>query len=314
MENELVVIEAGKELEFFTGGGLEPFLLEVKNMVDGFTHDMTTKKGRDKTRSFARKIATFKVLVEDSGKELVSDWKTKAKKVDESRKNSRDTLDELRDKARAPLTEWEDAEKKRVAGHQLEIENLKALVENEEETSAVFAANLSLAKLVNMGPCWEEFAGEAAKVKDEVILYLEGALAKALKLEAEQAELERLRIADEARKQQERDDKIAKEAADKARAEEVQKATDLAKKVEADKVEQAAAVKRDKEAEAARIQRETDDKQAAQEKREANKRHVNKINKQAVESLCKLGVTKTTAEIIVAAIADGKIANVSINY
>ena len=96
---ELVKIEEGKELQFFTGGGLDPFLAEVKNMVETFDHDMTTQKGRDKTRSFAAKIATFKVKVDDQGKELVAEWKKNSKAVDVSRKHSRDTLDALRDKS-----------------------------------------------------------------------------------------------------------------------------------------------------------------------------------------------------------------------
>ena len=53
--------------------------------------------------------------MDSAGKKLVADWKEKAKKVDESRKIARDFLDNLRDEVRRPLTEWEEAEEKRIA-------------------------------------------------------------------------------------------------------------------------------------------------------------------------------------------------------
>ena len=53
---------------------------------------------------------------------------------------------------------------------------------------------------------------------------------------------------------------------------------------------------------------------AEQEKREANKRHVGKIRKEAKESLIALGLSEDQAKAVVLAINAGKIANVSISY
>ena len=318
---ELVVIEEGKALEFFTGGGLEPFLAEVKTMVETFDHDMTTKKGRDKTRSFARKIATFKGKVEDSGKELVADWKKQSKAVDESRKHSRDTLDTLRDKARQPLTEWEQIDKDRIAKHGENLETLRNMVNCEVETAAAYAAKLVEAKACEMGKCWEEFASDAAEAKDEAIAFLEAGITRLTKSEAEAAELDRLRKEAAAREQAERDERIAEGARKEAQAE-IDRAEERAAQAERDTI---AAQERGKLAAkeaaakgaadtAARIQREKDEAAEKQAKLEANKRHTNKIKAQAEKSLVAEGLSETDAAIVVMAIAAGSIANISINY
>lgn len=361
MGNELVVIEKGKELQFFTEGGLEPFLAEVETMVDVFEHDMTTKKGRDATRSFARKIATFKGMVEDSGKELVSGWKTKAKAVDICRKHSRDTLDALKTKARKPLTEWEEVDIERVQAHQYRLATLRSCMIEGEQPSGAYAANLAAAKETPMGEVWEEFAAEAAALKDRVVAFLEIAHTAAQKREDEKAELDRLRKEDVERKEREEKERLEKEqlereekAAEDARLlaeEEAKEKRELAEReakereerlrIEKEEAEEQTrrvereriaseeraklaaeaaekrrleSIEQTKRDEAARIQRETDAKEAEDRKREANKRHVGKIRKEAKESLMAIGYDTDDAVKIVKAIAAGQVANITINY
>lgn len=152
--NELIPIDISP-VKLFTEKGLDPILKAVEKKVDEFEPDVKSGTGRKEIASFAYKITQSKTFIEKAGKELVSKQKAAIKLIDTERKRSRDFLDEQRDRARLPLTEWEEAEKKLIAEeaekielssdhtealefHALwlkekELEALKAKIEKEEE-------------------------------------------------------------------------------------------------------------------------------------------------------------------------------------
>lgn len=105
------------------------------------------------------------------------------------------------------------------------------------------------------------------------------------KQRAEQAERERIASEERAKAQAEQARRDQAEAEERARQQEIQR----------------------QQAEQDRIRRE-------QEQREANKRHVGNIRRQAKESLVCLGIDEDMAKRIVLAIHAGRIANVSIEY
>jgi hypothetical protein len=73
-------------------------------------------------------------MLDDVGKEIVSEWKKKSKVIDEKRKTIRDRLDALRDKIRTPVTEWEKAEEDRVRAEiRAEEERLEAERQKERD-------------------------------------------------------------------------------------------------------------------------------------------------------------------------------------
>lgn len=112
MNSELVKIEDSNVLTVFTSEkGLDPFLSKVKAEIDGFTPDVSSKKGRDEVASMAYKISQTKSYLDKTGKELVDKLKQQPKAVDGERKRMRELLDSWRDEVRNPLTELEDAEK-----------------------------------------------------------------------------------------------------------------------------------------------------------------------------------------------------------
>jgi len=113
---ELLVIEKLTPA-IFTNKGIDPLLEDIKKRVADFKPDISTDDGRQEIKSFAYKIARSKTALDDMGKELVSEWKSKSKLVDAERKRVRDAMDEMRDAVRKPLTDWEDAEKERIAVH-----------------------------------------------------------------------------------------------------------------------------------------------------------------------------------------------------
>ena len=117
MENEkaLIAVERLNPVEIFQNGGMKPILQEIEKKATSIVADVETDEGRKDIASIAYRVARSKTLIDDMGKALVSDWKKKAKVVDTVRKEARDFLDELKDRVRTPLTEWEAVEAKRQA-------------------------------------------------------------------------------------------------------------------------------------------------------------------------------------------------------
>lgn len=331
MSNELIVIEPKNVLTVFTeSNGLDDIIKQVEMEVMTFEHDLSNDTRRKRTASLARKVASTKTYLDGLGKDLVSDWKNKAKVVDANRKLMRDRLDELKDIARKPLTDWEN--------EQAEIEAARIAAEAAEKLRQKIESDHEIALLMNEK--FDREMEEARKAEEE-----------AERLRKEQEEKERLereaRIAQEAkeaaeREAKEREERLireAKEREEKAerdrlaaierekelerqRIEAEERARIQADEAEKRRIEAEAKAKRDAEeaAERARlseIQRQKEQEariKEEQEAREANKKHIGAIRKAAKESLMSLGIYEEKAKEIVMAINDGKIANVKINY
>ena len=130
MKNELVELKKETALTVFTqDNGLDSYVKQVADEVASFEHDMKTAASRSRTIALASKVAKIKVKYDDCGKDLVSDWKEKAKKVDAARKKMRDELDDLKILARKPVTDWEaeqaEIEQQRIEQLKAELEELK---------------------------------------------------------------------------------------------------------------------------------------------------------------------------------------------
>lgn len=266
--------------------GLEPWLQKIRTEIDGFTPDISTRKGREAIASMAYKVARTKTALDDVGKKLVADLKEVPKKIDAERKRVRDTLEAWQEEVRRPLNEWEAAEDARVAKHNERLDWLKSLANDLGELTSLHIKGLiSEAEGMQLGAHWEEFEAEAANAKDKVLAALRAALVKREAFEAEQAELARLRAEAEARAQRDRDAEIARAAAEKARIEAEQKAQaerEAAAKREQELLDQAAAAQRaaeqaarDAEAAAERqrlqLQLQAEQAQRAAEQAEANR-------------------------------------------
>ena len=65
--------------------GLDPYLFKIKEELDAFVPDVSTKKGRDAIASIAYKVAKGKTALDNIGKELVADLKDGPKKIDADR-------------------------------------------------------------------------------------------------------------------------------------------------------------------------------------------------------------------------------------
>lgn len=336
---DLMIPERSTAMEVFSKeNGLSPYLEKIREEIDAFNPDISTKSGRDKIASIAHKVARSKTALDSMGKELVAELKEVPKKIDAERKRMRDLLDSWKDEVRQPLTEWEQAETERVASIKARIAGIES-ADPTDCSSEEIAGTLSFVKSVTIDDSFEEFASDAAKAKDSAINRLELALIATQKREQEQAELERLRAEQLAREQAEREAAMVREAEDRVRKEAEQAAAvkqaeseaaaraereaaerkELELKLQAERAEREKqeAERRAEQAAAQERQRFEDEKRKEAEetaKREANKNHKAAINNAAASALVDAGLTQDQAKAVIIAIASGKVPAVKIHY
>lgn len=309
---------------------LESIKLEATN----FTPDTSTDKGRKEIASRAYAVSTSKTFLDTKGVELVEDYKKITKTIDGKRKTYRDTLDSIRDDIRAPLTQWEQEDKNRQEQHKNAFARIQSFVVYPDGITVEEIDYRISALLEYSNYDWQEFAEDAKPEYQRVLERLNEKRDFVVKQAEQQAELEKLRQEKDARDKAEAAAKAAQDAKDIAArieqeridreakiAEQAKKdAEDAAKKREDDlrreadeanqRAEKAAQAERD------RIALEELEKKKQQEAREANKRHVNKINKEAIVALSVAvpDLEMGYCEKVIQAIADGKIPNVTIKY
>ncbi len=216
-ETALVVLEPTTALAVFTEPAkVDPILAAIKKAVAEFTPDTATAKGRAEIASIAHKVARSKTYLDGIGKDLVDQYKEIPKKIDANRKRIRDELDALKDEVRRPLTEWEEAEKARVQGIEDRVSDIYKHAAQTQDSVMVGLA-IKNVEGIAIDDSWQEFATEAAQVKDKVLADLRACFEQCLKREAEAVELARLRAEAAKREQEDRDRKIAEAAAAKAK-------------------------------------------------------------------------------------------------
>lgn len=331
--------------------GLDPYLAKIKEELDAFVPDVSTKKGRDAIASIAYKVAKGKTALDNIGKDLVAELKDVPKKIDAERKRMRDLLDQWKDEVRAPLTAWEEAEEARQARHKAGIEwfQLRAKEFHDLDLQEL-RASLAEVEGKAVDQSWEEFEAEAHRAKAKALEALTAAVAAREKHEAEQAELAKLRAEAAAREQKDREERIAREAAERAQREVEAKAQaereaaikreaeataaaerrELELKLAAERAERekAEAIQREQQAKADAERREAEAVAAEQrrvaaiaeaeakeaKRREADKAHKTAINRAALDAFVAGGMTEECAKLAVTLIAKKAIPAVSISY
>lgn len=289
MNTELSKIEQNP-VAVFTGGGLDAILKKIE--ADALAHvpELETAKGRKAIASVAYKVAQSKTFIDDHGKALVSDWKAKAKTVDATRRHAREFLDEVRDKVRQPLTDWENEQKARE-----EAERVR------QEVEAAHGEALAMNDLFDRQKEIERKEAELAAQE-------------AAKHEAEEKERIRREAEKKARKEAQERIELERERAERAERERI--AAEERAKAEKERAVREAQERAKREAEQkerARLEQEAAEKREA-ERKAANKAHQKKINNEALSCLVAGGFTEKDGKKIIRLIAECKIKNISINY
>lgn len=329
----------------YVAGGLQQFIDRVREEVAGEVPDLSTKKGRDRIASLAAKVSRSKTAVEKPGRDYLRKLKAMPKVVEAELREFVTAMDALRDEVRAPLNEYEAAEKERKQAHESKIDWLNNWNDQlEHAPSEIIKQRMAEVEAVELGESWQEYETEAARAKDAALTGLRDLLAVTEQREAEQAELERLRQEAAEREQKEREERIAREAAEKARQEQAealakaQAEKELAeqrriaaeKQAEIDRIEAenraeqeriAAEQRAAEQAEAAaqaerdRIAAEQARAEAERKAREADREHQGNINRAAMEAIQQAGsLSDDQARAVIRAIVKGQVPNVTINY
>ena len=342
-ETGLALVPAMTGIELYSNGSARSVLDKIKAEVRSTVIDATTDKGRKEIASLAHKVSKAKVAMDEMGKSLTEEQRELINRVNEERRIIREELDSLRDEVRKPLTDYENREKERVAGHESRIANFISVTSDVSELDSV-----ALSKLIEKVEAFdtssmEEFANSAETHKGAALFKLGKLRDETLAAEQEKARIESERIEAEEKARKEREERIAKEAAEKARLEAEEIAAAEKQEAEARRLHEiaqieAAAQAREKalrdEAELMeRIAKEAAEKlrrdqakaeldrlnaieaeRIADEKRAANKKHRATILGSALQALVDAGVNANEAVKALDAIEAGKVPAVSIQF
>lgn len=197
------------------------FFVAVKEETAKLVPDLSTTKGRDEIRSMAMKVTKTKTAIDAAGKLLKEDAQKTVKTVDAARRQIWDKLEAHAIEVRAPLTEWEEREKVRIAKADGIIQGLRddAVVTTTETAEDVSArlVRLTVAEL-DSGVLGDRFE-MATELRETALTALREALARIRQEEADRAELDRLRAAEAERERIKAEKQAAYEVAKAAQRE-----------------------------------------------------------------------------------------------
>ncbi|MEH3121207.1 MAG: hypothetical protein PGN16_04370 [Sphingomonas phyllosphaerae] len=261
-EPAIVLLDAGKRDDLFD---------HIQREIDAFEPDLTTTKGRDAIKALAYKITRTKTAIDAAGKTLNEEARAKINVVDAARRVARDRLDQLAEDVRRPLTEWEDAEKARVAECEATIARIASAgtVTLDDTAASVRERGAEIWSIEISADRFGSLADRATTAKAHTVDLLKTALARLTKEEADRVELERLRAEAAQRDERERQEREAQEAEERAanEAREAEARRVAAEQAEAERVariEREATERAQREAEAAaRAEQERRDREHA---------------------------------------------------
>lgn len=281
----------------FVPGSADPLITRIREEVMKEIVDPSTPDGRKRIVALAFKVTKTKTAIEDARKALVADEKRRLAAIDAEGRRIREELDALADVVRQPVTEFEEREARRIAGHETRVEGIKALGRLDTPMAAdQIAERLAVADAVSLEG-FEEFTAIATTTKAQVVEVLSISLAAARKADAERAELERLRKEAAEREQREREEAAAAKARAEAEAEAKRREEEAARAAEQERLriqreaeEREAAIRAEAEAKekaaaeaAAQVKREKEEAEARAAMAEADKLESERRAKEAAE-------------------------------
>lgn len=233
----------------------DSFYERVKAETDAFVPDLSTDAGRKAIAAMAFKVTKTKTAIDAARKTLTEDARKQVEAANAAGRVIWDRLEALAAEVRKPLTEWELAEKARVAECEGVLNLLReAAVVRVGDTAESVGARLAEVEATVIDPArFMELAELAANSRETALNTLRAAAERIAQEERDRAELERLRQAEAARlaaEAEEREAKARAEAAEvaakiAAEAAEHQRLDEIARleraKAEAEKAAQAAA-------------------------------------------------------------------------
>ena len=186
--------------------------LEQNNAMLAF--DYESKKGNKEARSHINTLRLTKGALERTRKEAKAESLRIGRAVDSEASEIESRIEAMIAVHQVKIDEIEQREADRIGKITARLDELKIV--HHGKSAADYRFHLTTLESVKIDESWAEFANTASIVKDEAIATHRQLLADREKSDAEAAELERLRAESAQRAQKDRDDAIAKAAADKA--------------------------------------------------------------------------------------------------
>lgn len=318
-QSYLQMIEADPDLVYRDKEALSNAIVEIEASLAQAEIDLITSKGRDDIKSRAANLSRLKVSIENAGLERTEQWRKATKEVNDIKTKVKVNFDALRDKAREPLTKWEEAKERREAEIQRGLDRIDGLGSPRLGLSPSDIEQL-LGELSKVALTEEAFGAHLPIAEAKVVQARETlttALGRARADERDRQELARLRA--EAQKREEEDRKREEEER-LAEAERLRKEQEAAiAEARAKRIAEEAI-----EAERRRVEKEAADKLAAEQKAKADAErragdfeHREKIKAKIVDCLVGehgLVGNRAIATRIYDAIVEGKIPHVTINF
>lgn len=330
MTTELIVIDEGKELEYFGIEGADNALVAVKEHLKDFKHNIKTATGRKEIASMASKIGKSRKLLDDLGAKL-------RKEIQDSKNDRKTAFDEYQAEFRKPLTDWEETEGKRINEIKEAINGVVQMgnrfgPDNEELGSVALIEQMEvLSSFIVSEEVFAEFTAKAIDEKNSAIACLKEVIDKRLQYEADQAELTRLREKEAAEKEDEPDfycqicgKTVAYEFADNhdcvIRSDTGTSEEDFNEPFHAPLEENTTEVLQDKQGDGIQFKQTIDQlepvHQAAPISRTApsDREHKRTINNEILAAVIKCGFTDEQGKNFVAAMVSGDIPHITVNY
>ena len=220
--------------------GFNAVYAKIEAEIKEHVPDVTTKAGRAKIASLAYKISRTKTGLDDTAAKLTEDQKQMINAVNVERREMRESLDKLRDQARAPLDQWEKDEEERIQTVIGIFESFTSLISDATGGSSDHISEIF--KIVQNTAIEEELFKkrfeEGLAAKNTTLDNLEREFTKQLQYERDQAELEALRKErDEVRLAQLEAERIEEERLAKIASIEAERAAE-AKRAEGARIEE----------------------------------------------------------------------------
>lgn len=315
---DLVVVENLELVPFFTKGDqvesiLDRLTEEANSYVAG---DLSVKKNRDAVKAMVTKFTKSKTYLESKGKELAAEYKAIPKAIDANRKLVKDTITELQEIVRKPLTDWED-EQKAIEAAEIaakEAAEIAKQVEIDHEMALLLDEKFEVDKKAELERIEQERIAYEAELKAKAAAEAKAeaerlSSAKQAAIEEQKAEAirkeQRAIIEKEQAEQRERQLKIDAENAEKQR---IIDAENAEKKRIAD-------IEAAKQAQIAQQKAEESRLAAEQKARDEDKEHRASVNNCAASALIEFAnITEDQAKAVVIALVKGQIPNATLTY
>jgi hypothetical protein len=270
-----VLAQTINPVDLFTGDALDIVLAEIKKQALAVGNDISTAKSRAEIISMSAKVATSGVQIDKWGFGLTEGWRKETKRVNDSRRKAKDFIKAVKTETRQPVTDWEQAEKDRIAFLEMcvgRIEYFKDICETPDPNSEQLQKWLDDLMEITIDETWQEFQEEAQIKYDANIALISSRLESRKKYESEQAELQKLREEQAAREKIEYEQRLKDEAVAQAKKEAEEKA----------EKERLASLQREQAAKDAQAKAERE-KIAAQERAKAQAAQAKKDAREAAE-------------------------------